>query len=78
MSVVTDVSSSSSHILLEPVEIVHTDGTKETVYVQAHDIEDSGKMNFRDQITLAYVIVGILSLSLGAYVTYMQIKKNKN
>lgn len=77
MSAITDTTSGTGHIMLEPVEIVHNDGTKETVYVQAHGIEDSNNLNFRDKITLAYVLVGILSLSLGAFVTYMQIKKHK-
>lgn len=74
MALVTDTGSSA--ITLQPVDIVHADGTRETVYIQ-NGGADANKLNLRDHITLAYVIVGTIALSLSGYFTYMQIKKSK-
>lgn len=69
-------TESGNNITLQPVDILHADGTKETVYIEGG--VDTGKLTFRDHLTLAYVVVGTIALSLSGYFTYMQIKKSKS
>ena len=68
-------TESSNSITLQPVDIIHPDGKRETVYIQGG--LETGKLSLRDHLTLAYVVVGTIALSLSGYFTYMQIKKNK-
>lgn len=71
-------NSSNDEIVLKPVKIAHNDGRVETVYIEEHK-QDSAKKdkaaNFHRKLMLAYVVVGILALSLSAYVTARSLQK---
>ena len=67
----------SPDIVLRPVKIVHEDGSIETVYIQ----DLSGPADNRAvhrmvhlHLSTMYLLVGIIALGMGAYVTYRQLK----
>lgn len=64
-------------IAMKEVVITHKDGSQEKVYVEDDD-DSADKNKFKEAIMLSYVIVGIVGITLTAYVTYLQLKKFKN
>ena len=68
----------SPEILLRPVKIVHEDNTVETVYIQDIPAEPSQiHHKIHRHLSTVYLVVGIVALAMGAYVTYHQFKKRE-
>jgi hypothetical protein len=63
----------AKNIELKPVLIHHEDGSSETVYVQ----DDLSNENWKETLQVAYTVVGIVAVSLTAYLTYLHLKNPK-
>jgi O-methyltransferase involved in polyketide biosynthesis len=60
-------------IELKEVLIHHADGTSETVYVQ----DDLSNESWKETLQVAYTVVGIVAVSLTAYLAFTHLKKSK-
>lgn len=67
-------------LLLKPAKIAHPDGSVETVYIQSADTAEATLENktvlqaMTKNLTTIYTLVGIIALSLTAYISYRTLK----
>jgi hypothetical protein len=58
---------------LKPVQVVDEEGNVETVYVQYS--ADDKKSAFKENITIAYFVLGTIVLSMTAWITFKHLNK---
>jgi hypothetical protein len=72
-----DVSSTPQYTARE-VQVVHSDGTTETVYLM--EVPQGKKplhQHVHSHLLLVYVFIGTIALALSAYLSYKQLKHSK-
>jgi hypothetical protein len=69
-------------IILRPVQIVHADGSAETVYIDSSAVSKQGQSEhdknrkLHRQLSIVYIIIGTVALSLTAIATIIHLRKN--
>lgn len=69
-------------LVLKPAKIAHPDGSVETVYIQSDDAESTVENKnvlhaLTSNLTTIYTLVGIIALTLAAYLSYRTIKNGQ-
>lgn len=77
-----DTDGAGAAITLVPVKIMHQDGTAETVYIDkgsfgkgSRDEQEKNKKLHR-QLSMVYITIGTVALSLTAIATIINLRKN--
>ena len=75
-------SNPEAGMVLRAVQLVHSDGTSETAYIQLPAAASATKapahQKVHSHMILIYLAVGTIALSLSAYATIKMLSKNKN
>jgi len=59
--------------MLKPVDIVHANGSQETIYVKK-----SFKSNVMDDLPIIISAATVITLAVGIYINYLHLKKNSS
>ena len=65
--------TTAGNVMLKPVDIVHANGSQETIYVKK-----SFKSNVMDHLPIIISAATVITLAVGIYINYLHLKKNSS